>query len=172
MDSLPRLIYREVIRVSMTKNLVSGIFALLLGTAYLIGVALLPDVNAGDAIGPRLFPYIIGSATVLCGGVLVFKDLRAKERPPFSFKFKEERAIWIKIAICVALGVLYGKVLDYLGYVIATLAFMLCCTTLINVGRIRQNVIISVLFSFVTYAVFSVGLELSLPRGLLDFLPF
>ena len=158
--------------MSMTKNLMSGIFALVLGAAYLIGAALLPDVNAGDEIGPRLFPYIIGTATLLCGGVLVFKDLRAKERPAFSFKFKEDRAVWVKIAICVALGVLYGKALDFLGYVIATLIFMLCCSTLINVGRRKQNIIISTLFSLITYVVFAIGLELSLPRGLLDFLPF
>ena len=170
--SLPRFTYQEVHRVSMTKNLMSGIFALLLGVAYLIGAALLPDVNAGDEIGPRLFPYIIGTATILCGGVLVFKDLRAKERPAFSFKFQEDHAVWTKIAICVVLGVFYGKALDFLGYVISTFIFMLCCSTLINLGRTKQNIIISTLFSLVTYVVFAIGLELSLPRGLLDFLPF
>ena len=63
--------------------------------------------------------------------------------------------------------------LDWLGYLIATFFFMLIVTALINVGRHKQNLVISVLFSLISFISFALILKLSLPRGLLGgILPF
>ena len=76
-------------------------------------------------------------------------------------------------AACMAAGIAYGLVLDWLGYLIATILFMLIVTTLINVGRHKQNLIIAVLFSVISFISFALLLKLSLPRGLLGgILPF
>ena len=51
--------------------------------------------------------------------------------------------------------------------------FMLLVSSMINVGRLKQNLIIAVTFSLVSFIAFAVILKLSLPRGLLSgFLPF
>jgi putative tricarboxylic transport membrane protein len=42
---------------------------------------------------------------------------------------------------------------------------------LINVGRHKQNLIIAVVFSVFTFVAFALILKLSMPRGLLSFLP-
>ena len=73
----------------------------------------------------------------------------------------------------ISMGIGYGLVLDWLGYLIATFFFMMIVTTLINVGRHKQNLIISVLFSVISFISFALLLKLSLPRGLLGgILPF
>ena len=69
-------------------------------------------------------------------------------------------------------GIVYGLVLDWLGYVIATIFFMFFVASFINVRRHLENAIIAVSFSIVSFGAFAVLLKLSLPRGLLGFLPF
>ncbi len=156
----------------MTKNMISGLISLVLGLAYLYGASQIPNVQAGDEIGPKLFPYIIGTAAVICGGLLTFLEMRKKNRETFSFGFVSEKSIWLKIAAIMALGIAYGETLDYLGYVIGTAMFMFFAGSIINKGHKVQNITIAGLFSCVCYGVFSVALNLSLPRGLLSFLPF
>lgn len=157
----------------MTKNMQSGLLAVILGLAYLAGTFAIPMYETGDSIGPRSFPFLIAAIVLICGVALIFHDLRAKERKPFSWGFAAQRAVWLRIAATIIFGILFGLVLDTLGYLIAMFLFMIIITELINVGRHKQNLIISVLFSLISFLSFAVILKLSLPRGLLGgILPF
>ncbi len=157
----------------MTKNLTTGIFAVVLGLAYLAGTYAIPVFDAADSVGPRSFPFLIAAITIGCGLALIINDLRSKERKPFSWGFAAESGVWLRIAATMAAGIAYGLVLDWLGYLIATFIFMLIVTTLINVGRHKQNLIIAAMFSIVSFVSFALLLKLSLPRGLLGgILPF
>lgn len=162
----------------MTKNTAAGFFALVLGAAYLIASFRLPEVTAGDEIGPKLFPIIIGVIVMLSGGALALSERRSQQKSPeakkdlFSFRFVEERDTWVRIALTMICGIVYGLVLDWLGYVIATVFFMFFAASFINVRRHLENAIIAVSFSIVSFGAFAVLLKLSLPRGLLGFLPF
>ena len=157
----------------MTKNMQSGIFAVIIGLAYLAGTFKIAMYDTGDSVGPRSFPFLIAAIVLICGVALIFHDLRAKERKPFSWGFAAESGIWIKIVVTMLAGIGYGLVLDGLGYLIATVLFMMIVTTLINVGRHKQNLIISVAFALISFLSFAVLLKLSLPRGLLGgILPF
>ena len=70
-------------------------------------------------------------------------------------------------------GIVFGLVIDGLGYMIATALFMFFVSMLRNRGKLVQNIVIAVLFSVVTYFVFGVALKLSLPRGIIEtMLPF
>ncbi len=157
----------------MTKNLTTGIFSVVLGLAYLAGTYNIPVFDAADAVGPRSFPFLVAAIVIGCGVALIINDLRSKERKPFSWGFAAESGIWIKIVVTMLAGIGYGLVLDWLGYLIATFFFMMIVTTLINVGRHKQNLIIAVLFSVISFLSFALLLKLSLPRGLLGgILPF
>ena len=159
--------------VRMTKNLTTGIFSVVLGLAYLAGTYNIPVYDAADSVGPRSFPFLT-TAIVICSGLaLIVSDLRREERKPFSWGFVSERGVWMKIAVTMVASIGYGLVLDWLGYLIATFFFMMVVSTLINVGRHKQNVIIAALFSIITFISFALLLKLSLPRGLLGgILPF
>ena len=85
----------------------------------------------------------------------------------------KDKAIWIKIALTTVVGIAYGLVMDSLGFIIPTTLFMIFITTLINKGKLVQNLIIAISFSAITYGVFGVALKLSLPRGIIEqMLPF
>ena len=157
----------------MTKNLTTGIFSVILGLVYLAGTYNIPLNDAGDSVGPRSFPFLIAALVLICGVALIINDLRSKDRKPFSWGFASESGVWLRIIATMVVGIIYGLVLDWLGYLIATFFFMILVTTLINVGRHKQNLIVSVLFSIISFISFALILKLSLPRGLLGgILPF
>ena len=157
----------------MTKNMQSGIFAVIIGLAYLAGTFKIAMYDTGDSVGPRSFPFLIAAIVLICGVALIFHDLRAKERKPFSWGFVAHRVVWLRIAATIIFGILFGLVLDTLGYLIAMFLFMVIITEMINVGRHKQNLIISSLFALISFLSFAVVLKLSLPRGLLGgILPF
>lgn len=159
----------------MSKNLVSGLLAVGVGFVYLITALLLPEQMMGDKMGPKVFPIIVGIASILAGFALCVSEFRKKatKKDKVDFGFKSESDVWIKIAILTAAGILYGLTIDFLGFIAATTAIMLVATLLINKGHLKQNIIVSVLFSVVSYLGFGIALQLSLPRGLIEnLLPF
>ncbi len=157
----------------MTKDTTVGIFSVLLGVGYLVSTFRIPVLEAGDEIGPRVFPFMISAVVICCGLALILKELSSRNRNPFSWGFASERGIWLRILLTIAGGILYGLVLDWLGYVIATFFFMIFIASIINTGRHLQNAVLAAAFSIITFVAFALALKLSLPRGILaGVLPF
>ena len=157
----------------MTKDTTVGILSVVVGGIYLAAAFKIPLFAAGDRIGPRMFPFMISALVIGCGVILLLKEFLRKERIPFSWEFVSQRDVWIRILITIVLGIIYGLVLDWLGYVIATFFFMIFMATIINIGKHLQNLLIAAAFSVITFAAFALFLKLSLPRGILgDILPF
>jgi putative tricarboxylic transport membrane protein len=157
----------------MRKDITAGIFSVVLGLGYLVAAFRIPLFDTGDEIGPRAFPFMISAVVICCGLALVLKELKSRNRKPFSWGFTSEQAIWIRILVTIAAGIIYGLVLDWLGYVIATFFFMIVVASIINTRKHLQNTIIAAAFSIITFVAFAVILKLSLPRGILGgVLPF
>ncbi|NLJ45152.1 MAG: tripartite tricarboxylate transporter TctB family protein [Treponema sp.] len=158
----------------MTKDTLTGIIAIAVRGIYTATALVLPEMRMGDKLGPKIFPLVVGTASVLAGLALILGDRRpGKESKKTDFGFIEHKALWLKILLTTVVGIAYGLVMDKLGFLIPTTLFMLFISTLINKGRIAQNAVLSVAFSVITYGVFAVALKLSLPRGFLEsLLPF
>ena len=157
----------------MTKDMTAGLLALVVGGIYLAATFRVPVYEAGDAIGPRVFPFMIAAVVICCGAVLVFKDRLDVNRVSFTWGLKSEGGIWLRILLTIAGGITYGLVLDWLGYLIATFLFMIFVTSFINLRRHLQNIILAGVFSTTSFIAFALLLKLSLPRGILGgILPF
>lgn len=158
----------------MTMNFITGLVAIAVGGIYLVTALLLPNMTMGDRLGPKLFPTILGVIAILAGLILCIGDKRpgkASKKPDFAFAARKD--IWIKILLCTAVGIVYGLVIDSVGFLLSTTVFMLFITMLINKGRIGQNVIVALSFTILSYLIFGVALKLSLPRGIIESaLPF
>jgi len=158
----------------VTKNEISGLLAITISSIYIFATLRLPETAMGDNVGPKLFPLLAGCLAFLCGLILLIKDkkLDKSKKEIFHLGLREQKDLYVKIALTICLGIAYGFVLVPLGYVISTAIFMLCITRLINGKRWLENLLISLTFPVITYIVFAILLGLSLPRGLLSFLPF
>ncbi|HNV19149.1 MAG TPA: tripartite tricarboxylate transporter TctB family protein [Rectinema sp.] len=158
----------------MTTNILTGIISIVLGLVYSITALRLPQMAMGDRLGPKIFPYFVGIVTIITGIAMILQDRNPEKRSKkVDFGFKEHKNVWIKIGLLTIAGIVFGLVIDGLGYMIATALFMFFVSMLINRGKLVQNIVIAVLFSVVTYFVFGVALKLSLPRGIIEtMLPF
>jgi len=64
---------------------------------------------------------------------------------------------------------LYLAVFEWLGYAIATSIYLLILMAYFHRGKWTSNILTSVLYSFISYWMFSRLLGVSLPRGILPF---
>lgn len=158
----------------MTTNFITGIVSIVLGLVYTITAMQLPRMAMGDKLGPKVFPYVIGTVAIITGIAMILQDRNpAKKSKKAEFGFIQHKAVWIKIALISIAGIIFGLVINSVGYMIATAFFMFFVSILINKNRYVQNFIIAVLFAVITYGVFAVALKLSLPRGIIEqMLPF
>lgn len=158
----------------MTKDTLTGIIAVAVGGIYTATALVLPEMRMGDKLGPKIFPLVVGIGSVLAGMALILGDRRpGKQSKKADFGFVEHKDLWLKIVLTTVVGIVYGLVMDKLGFLIPTTLFMLFISTLINKGRLVQNAVLSAVFAVITYGVFAVALKLSLPRGFLEsLLPF
>ena len=156
----------------MTKDRVTGLLAVVVGGVYLAATFRVPVYESGDETGPRAFPFLIAALVIASGLGLLVKDARATVRDRMAWGFSADRGTWIRIVLTIAFGIAYGLVLDGLGYLVATFLFMIAVSSFINVGRHVQNLVVSASFSIISFVTFGILLQLSIPRGILAFLPF
>ena len=154
----------------MTKNRVTGIFALVLSVIYLAATSTIEITAVSDPIGPRVFPVIIGVGLFLIGLLLVMKKetLTAKNRA-VVFTWATEKELIVNIGLTCVAGVIFGLILEPLGYLLATTLFMTAMMFITNRNRVIYNCAIALTFSLTTYGIFFGLLEVSLPRGILAF---
>lgn len=156
----------------MSKNTITGLFSVALGVIYMISTINLEYEKTGYSAGPKMYPYIVGCFIILLGVVLLIKEMRTPRESRITLPKldNEGKTVLIRIAITALMGIIYGLILDPVGYLISTTLFMLGLMFMINsLERWKRNIIVSVGFSLVTYIGFATLLHLSLPRGLFSF---
>jgi len=77
-----------------------------------------------------------------------------------------------KLIGAFAAAIVYAVVLQYLGYIVATLLFGFCMTYLLGGRCWWKNLLTSVVITFVLYAVFTWGLRIHPARGVGIFAKF
>ena len=157
-------------KTQRTADIGVGVFIALLGIFILIASISITG-GAAHRLPPRTFPMVVGFLLLICGISLMLKSWSIKE-VDVAIKWPDRKGLR---TILVTLGSLavFIVLMDPLGFLVPTTLFMLFISTLINKGRLIQNLILAIAFSVITYGVFAVALKLSLPRGFIEqLLPF
>lgn len=141
-----------------------------LAIAYLYGAALIPRLAVGDPLGPKVFPVILGCA-LLAGAGLLLLERRGIQQPTAKTQDSSPSAVasWWPILALVGWTLLYFVLFERLGYLIATFAYLVVLTSVLNRGAHIVNTTTTAAFTFGTYVFFTRALEARLPRGLIDF---
>ena len=141
---------------------------------YFWATAQIPSLEIGDPLGPKAFPRLLGIALLLTAGLLFFEMMRNRataaareEKPPAQTQ--EERGHLLVIAAVTAWTILYYAVFEHLGYVLSTVIFLLGLTAYFHRGKWVSNILIAVVFSVASYALFVHGLGVTLAPGVLSF---
>jgi len=155
----------------MTDRVILAV-TVVIAVVYLYATTLIPSLEIGDPLGPKAFPRLLGIglllAAVMLGAEIWGKKARAPEAPatelfdPVIIRILVGAVIWTAA---------YSAAFDPLGFIIATSIYLFGLMAWFNRGKWLVNVLTAVLFSVGTYVLF-VKLDVSLPKGVLDALPF
>lgn len=143
-----------------------GLVAVIVGVVYAFQSYALPRAPIGNPMAPIYFPLGLGVLMAFLGA-LVFvieaaKGLNAddKSKRP-RFHLKSLSLIFYVVILCF----IYAVIFDYAGFVFSTIGFLLASLLVINPGKAKQNVIITLCFAFGMYYIFNNLFQITLPSS-------
>lgn len=139
--------------------------------AYLLIEARSIAIPAGEqSIGPRFFPYLVGGAMVAIGLWLVVAVAMGDRGKSEEGEDVDTDAAtdWKALATISAALVGYVLILEPVGYLLSTMGLFAAMAWTLGARRPRSLVLASVLVPFVAYMLFTRGLGVYLPNGILQ----
>ncbi|HXF67868.1 MAG TPA: tripartite tricarboxylate transporter TctB family protein [Burkholderiales bacterium] len=144
--------------------------AVAVAAVYLYATTLIPSLEIGDPLGPKAFPRLLGVCLLIAAGLLFVETWKERGRgEPLAERpaARDYRHLWV-VAAVVAWTAAYYAAFEKLGYVLATAVYLFALMAWFNRGRWLANVLTSLLFSALSYALF-LRLDVNLPKGVLPF---
>ncbi len=155
----------------MRPNAWVGLAAVIFGAVYAQQAWALPRAPIGNPLAPVLFPLGVGVFMVLMGALLfvqeALKGLNADDkskRPHFQWK-----GIKLIVFVVVMCGI-YTLLFDHAGFVFSTLLFLGAMLMVINPGRTKLNVVVTLCFAFGLWYIFGSVFQINLPTSPLGML--
>ncbi len=130
-----------------------------LSAGYLAAAFLISEPGGQDAaIGPRAFPVAIGIGLVACSLWIGRTATGSRELPPID---------WRVAAMSALVFLAYLLLLEPVGYLLATVAFITVEARLLGSRAWLRDLIVSVVITASVYTVFNLLLGIRLPAGLI-----
>ncbi|MFC5847398.1 tripartite tricarboxylate transporter TctB family protein [Deinococcus petrolearius] len=149
-------------------DLLVALGVLLLGAALLYGTAQIPfGINA--VVGPRAFPLIVSVGTLAFGALLLVGALRGDRAEPGAEEDTDPDAPASLTQPAIILGgfLLGTLVLQPLGFVLGTAIMYFSVAYAFAERRYGLMAFVALVVALVTYLLFTRGLDLNLPAGVL-----
>ncbi len=145
---------------------------LLLAGVYFWATAQIPSLELGDPLGPKAFPRMLMAGLLIAAVMLLLEILRdsarQKSEGSSAAKWRWEPHQWVVVGI-TAWTALYVVAFEPLGYMLATVIYLLGMMTYFNRGRWLMNGLTAVLFVMISYFAFTKLLGVTLARGIIPF---
>ena len=109
-----------------------------------------------DPIGPKAFPYVLGTALLVLSMWLLVRPEADASWPPSGF--------WWKWGVAAASLFVYAAILRSLGFLLSTTLLLTLFSVLLG-GRLVRSAIFGLVFSASVHFVFGRLLALALPPG-------
>jgi putative tricarboxylic transport membrane protein len=152
-------------------------FALAVGVVIL-GVVILwqtrgiriPPMNA--QMGPRTIPYVVGAGLVVVGLWFAVDVLRGRASQAGSGEDSEDADTtlpteWDTIGFIAISLVVYLFLIERAGFIIASSVLFFGAAFGMGSRRILRDVVVAIVMSTAIYLIFTRGLDLPLPEGVL-----
>ena len=142
----------------------------LVAALYLWADSRLPSVKLGDPVGPRIFPALIGAGLVLSALLLLLerwrrtRQLGAKEVVREHASAPAGAHAGLLIAM-LAWTVVYYASLETIGYLVATVVYLLALLTYFHRGRHKTNIAVALGFTLLFDLLFTYALGVPMPSG-------
>ncbi|HZW23738.1 tripartite tricarboxylate transporter TctB family protein [Noviherbaspirillum sp.] len=147
-------------------ELVLSIALAALGIFVIVGTQ---DISAGGGysqVGPRAFPYMIGAGLVILGGILSWQAVSGGWRNVPMDEAHDEPD-WAAFAILSAAVLLHMAAIAWAGFVLASTFLFTLVARGFGSRRLVRDIVVGLILSGIAFFVFTQGLGLNLPAGLL-----
>jgi len=140
----------------------SALFLICLG-AFMSWQAKKLTVGTPSFPGPGFFPFCLALLLIGIAMVIFFQGIKQKPAE------REAGLRWQRVAVALAAIFVYAFVLESLGYLLSTFFLMILLLKLMSRKPWWYSPGVAAFISLVSYLLFRVSLQLSLPRGILGF---
>jgi putative tricarboxylic transport membrane protein len=144
--------------VSKTFDRIAAIAFLAVGALFMVESLRISKSAYGSAVGPNVFPFLLGLILVLLSIKLLLETTRYvdsyKKKQPLQYK---------KFFIILIAAVIYAALLETVGYVIMTFLFLVVGFQTMEKGTLWKSVVIAACFSLGVYGLYVKLLQGTLP---------
>ena len=144
---------------------ISGMIGILIGAYVMIKCQSYPE-DFVMKIGPAFFPEILAGGLLVFSTLLIIQALLGKSIGDSQSLSLREKGTQ-RVLLALAGMIIYCAVLKPVGFIIATIPFIMFYMFLLGNRKIVQYVWVPVAITLGVYLVFEKVLVLSLPAGLL-----
>ena len=137
---------------------IASVMFLTIGVLFIIGSKSIGSSSYGSAVGPDIFPFILGSALVLLSIRLFYETYITKNQQE-----TKEKLQYKPFLIIFAATLVYILTLETVGYVVTTFLFLFVCFQTMERSKVILSLIISACFSGLVYFLYVEVLKGTLP---------
>jgi putative tricarboxylic transport membrane protein len=144
--------------------------AVLLGILIVWQATLIRLTPAYSNVGPRVIPYIVGIGLVVAGIWLAYEALTGHASAGTTESEDADPALptdWRTVGLLALALLAYLLLIERAGFIIASATLFVAAAFAMGSRRLARDLAIGVILATVLYLVFSRGLGLSLPAGIL-----
>jgi putative tricarboxylic transport membrane protein len=152
-------------RASLNKGeLLISLGLIALGTFVVWETRTIAETQGYAQVGPRLFPYIVGSGLTLFGAVLAWQAVAGGWRN-VPLDAAHEKPDWAAFVIITLGVILHMAIVGWAGFIIASTVLFVLVARGFGSKRIVRDAVIAVILAIVVFLIFTLALGLSLPKG-------
>lgn len=144
--------------MSKTFDRIAAITFLAVGALFMVESLRISKSAYGSAVGPNVFPFLLGLILVLLSIKLLFETAKyahsESEKLPLQYK---------KFFIILLAAVFYAAFLETVGYVITTFVFLVIGFQAMEKGGLWKSVLFAACFSLGVYGLYVKLLQGTLP---------
>ena len=137
-----------------------GAFVLAIGLFIGLETYEMASTGTTTVVGPQLFPYIVAFGLIAVGVSLLREAVSGHVAHERGFELD-----WRAVALGSGGLILQMLLLERLGWIIATTLMFILATLAFRERRVFLSVVIGLVLTALTFAVFNYGLGLGLPVG-------
>jgi len=157
-------------RVNIGEMLLA-LWAVLFGILIVWQTTLVRLTPAYSKVGPRVIPYIVGAGMIVVGIWLAYEALTGRMSLGTTESEDADPALptdWRTVGLLALALLVYLLLIERAGFIIASATLFVMAAFAMGSRRLARDIAIGIVMSTVLYVVFSRGLGLSLPAGILE----
>jgi len=146
-------------------ELLISLALLALGTFVVFETRGIAETQGYSQIGPRLFPYVIGSGLSLCGAWLGWQALTGGWRNVPLDEGEHAAPDWMAFVLISAGVLLHMVLIGWAGFILASSLLFVLIARGFGSRRPVRDLAIALVLSTIVFFLFTQALGLSLPAG-------